>query len=208
MNYIVNFRYKDASTGKAMAIVTQVETSTATIMTQQKLKALEAYCKDNITYIENEVILNRLKDTIAAAMAINRRVKHPETIIAFAILDLKWKPKDLINSDTMIKDIQNIIEIRQIGHEDYGYNINRNILNSNQITNDNGIVIYDRRNNKYLTGASSTHQGNAQWDKQLRKAKIYHSMKYAQEAIDKLQNPKLGLDLDLIIHNISINIIG
>lgn len=44
------------------------------------------------------------------------------------------------------------------------------------ITQDNGIVILDTENNTYYCGLNT-------WDKQLRKAKIYHKDKWANDVI-------------------------
>lgn len=52
---------------------------------------------------------------------------------------------------------------------------------------DSGIVIYDVASGEYYTG----HQG---FDKQLRKAKIYHKQKFADQCIadiEKKQNRTL-----------------
>lgn len=44
------------------------------------------------------------------------------------------------------------------------------------ITQDGGIVILDTENNTYYCGLNT-------WDKQLRKAKIYHKDKWADDVI-------------------------
>lgn len=48
--------------------------------------------------------------------------------------------------------------------------------NNVQITQDSGIVIYDINANQYFCGLNT-------WDKQLRKAKIYHKLSYAENAL-------------------------
>ena len=45
------------------------------------------------------------------------------------------------------------------------------------ITQDNGIVILDTENKTYYCGLNT-------WDKQLRKAKIYHQERYANDLIN------------------------
>lgn len=49
---------------------------------------------------------------------------------------------------------------------------------------DKGIVIKDIKHNVYYCGMNT-------WDKQLRKAKIYHSEKYAQSVIDTYKDEEL-----------------
>lgn len=54
-----------------------------------------------------------------------------------------------------------------------------------QIVNDNGQVIYNINTNEYFCGLN-------QWDKQLRKAKIYHSDRYINDAIKDQTNKVKG----------------
>lgn len=45
---------------------------------------------------------------------------------------------------------------------------------------DNGYVIKDTNTNEYFCGMNS-------WDKQLRKAQIYHSVKYVNQTINDVR---------------------
>ena len=51
---------------------------------------------------------------------------------------------------------------------------------------DGGYVVRDENTLEYFCGLN-------QWDKQLRKAKIYHSVKYTNEVILKYTNRKLNV---------------
>ena len=44
---------------------------------------------------------------------------------------------------------------------------------------DSGMVIYNKKNNVYYCGMNT-------WDKQLRKAKVYHVKRYVKDDIDKI----------------------
>lgn len=69
-----------------------------------------------------------------------------------------------------------------------------------QILKDSGFVIYDEDVNEYFCGLNM-------WDKQLRKAKIYHSKNYAQQAIDiaKEKNPDTRDNLKIYTVNMEIS---
>lgn len=58
---------------------------------------------------------------------------------------------------------------------------------------DTGIVIKDMKTNEYYAGFNN-------WDKQLRKAKIYHSKRYANDVLvdSRFSNRKLVL-INIII---------
>jgi len=60
---------------------------------------------------------------------------------------------------------------------------------------DKGIVIKDIKHNVYYCGLKT-------WDKQLRKAKIYHSEKWAEEVIDYNYS---NIKDDLIFVNVVIS---
>lgn len=61
-----------------------------------------------------------------------------------------------------------------------------------QIVNDNGYVIYNIDTNTYFCGLN-------QWDKQLRKAKIYHSDKYINDAIKDQTSKIKGRLIKLLV---------
>jgi len=63
-------------------------------------------------------------------------------------------------------------------------------------TQDSGWVILDKRCEVYYCGYKK-------WDKQLRKAKIYHSTKYANETMDIL-----NLQGRCVILPVELHIIG
>lgn len=66
------------------------------------------------------------------------------------------------------------------------------------ITQDNGIVILDTENNTYYCGLNT-------WDKQLRKAKIYHKDKWADDVM--LEYSKKGKS-KLTKLAVSIKVVG
>lgn len=69
-----------------------------------------------------------------------------------------------------------------------------------QITSDIGLVIYDIDTNQYFCGLKK-------WDKKLRKAKIYHSMAYATQAIQLEKDKNTGRN-NLKIFKVEIRLIG
>jgi len=69
-----------------------------------------------------------------------------------------------------------------------------------QIMSDTGIVIYDIDSNQYLCELNK-------WDKQLRKAKIYHSEAYAEQAIQLEKDKKTGRN-NLKLFRIEMRLIG
>lgn len=48
------------------------------------------------------------------------------------------------------------------------------------ITVDSGFVIYDETRNEFFCGLNT-------WDRQLRKAKVYHSERYLKQALESEQ---------------------
>lgn len=61
---------------------------------------------------------------------------------------------------------------------------------------DTGIVIKDNETNEYYAGLN-------QWDKQLRKAKIYHSKRYVNDIMNDSRFSKRKLVLiDIIIKEV------
>lgn len=66
------------------------------------------------------------------------------------------------------------------------------------ITSDSGYVAYNKDKDIYFCGLNT-------WDKQLRKAKIYHSDKWLREIIDE-QTKKSGCRI--VALKVSINIVN
>lgn len=64
---------------------------------------------------------------------------------------------------------------------------------------DYGLVIIDTTTNKYYCGCNK-------FDVQLRKAKIYHSEKYAKDIIDDILSRKMHIDRKLVMLPVEIRI--
>ena len=59
---------------------------------------------------------------------------------------------------------------------------------------DGGYVLRDKNTAEYFCGLN-------QWDKQLRKAKIYHSVKYTNDVINQFKNKR-----ELEVHTVIMRI--